>query len=123
MPAMLKKKRNCSNVTSVGTILGKDTKIEGKLNAEGTVRIDGTFVGEVDIAGDLVIGEEGQVRATVQAHNLLVVGAINGNVVTTGQLEIAPTGKIIGDVETARLIVEAGGLLQGHCKMAVPEET
>lgn len=120
---MFKKKRNGSNASSVGTILGKETKIEGKLTAEESVRIDGSFVGEVDIAGDLVVGEAGQVRATVQVHNLLVVGAINGDVVTSGQLEIAPTGIIKGDIETARLIVEAGGLLQGHCKISVPEET
>jgi cytoskeletal protein CcmA (bactofilin family) len=120
---MFKKKNNVSNVTSVNTILGKGTSIEGRMVADGAVRIDGIFEGEVHVEGDLVVGEEGQVKAAVQARNLLVVGAINGNVTTNGQLEIAPTGKIIGDVETARLVVEAGGLLQGHCKMTVTEET
>ncbi|HHX77212.1 MAG TPA: polymer-forming cytoskeletal protein [Firmicutes bacterium] len=110
-------------MASVETILGKSTKIEGKLVSEGAVRIDGSLEGEVHIEGDLVVGEGGQVKATVSVHNLLVVGVINGDVTTSGKLEIAPTGKIEGDVQTVRLIVEAGGVIQGNCKMAVPEDT
>ncbi|NLW07756.1 MAG: polymer-forming cytoskeletal protein [Clostridia bacterium] len=119
---MFKKKKDINNVASVDTIVGKGTSIEGKLVSEGVVRIDGTFEGELNVEGDLVIGEAAQVKAVVQARNLLVVGSINGNIVTTGQLEIASTGKIKGDVETARLIIEAGGLLQGNCKMSISDE-
>jgi len=119
---MFRKKNSNSNMASVDTILGKGTKMEGKLVSEGAVRIDGSFEGEVSIEGDLVVGEAGQVKAAVSARNVLVVGTINGDVITSGQLEIAPAGKIKGDVQTGRLIVEAGGLLQGHCKMSAPEE-
>lgn len=120
---MFRKKNSSSNMASVNAIIGKGTKIEGKLVSEGAVRIDGSFEGEVSIEGDLVVGEAGQVKAAVSARNLLVVGTIDGNVITSGQLEIASTGKIKGDVQTARLIVEAGGLLKGHCKMSSQEDT
>lgn len=118
---MLKKKDD-NAAAAVDTIIGKGTSITGKLVAEGAVRVDGRFEGELNTAGDLVVGEGGQVVATVKARNLLVVGTIKGDVVTSGQLEIAPTGKVEGDVQTARLIVESGGLLMGHCQMPRPAD-
>ncbi len=116
-------KKSDPGTGTVDTLIGKGTKITGKLEAGGTVRIDGFFEGEVSTEGDLVIGENGQVVAAIKARNLLVVGAIKGDVATTGQLEIAPTGRIEGDVQTARLVVEPGGLLQGHCQMSLPPDT
>ncbi|MBC7323901.1 MAG: polymer-forming cytoskeletal protein [Moorella sp. (in: Bacteria)] len=116
-------KRKDDNVAAaVDTLIGKETSITGKLVAEGAVRVDGRFEGELSTAGDLVVGEGGLVVATVKARNLLVVGTIKGDVVTSGQLEIAPTGKVEGDVQTARLIVEPGGLLMGHCQMPRPAD-
>ncbi|QGP91914.1 Polymer-forming cytoskeletal [Neomoorella glycerini] len=116
-------KKNDAVAATVDTVIGKGAKITGKLVAEGAVRIDGNLEGEVSTEGDLVVGESGQVVATVRARNLLVVGAIKGDVVTTGQLEIAPTGKVEGDVQTVRLIVEPGGLLQGHCQMPLAADS
>lgn len=118
---MLGKKDNTAAAT-VDTVIGKGTRIEGKLVAEGAVRIDGCFEGEVSTEGDLVVGENGQVTAAIKARNLLVVGTIKGDVVTSGQLEIAPTGRVQGDVQTSRLVVEPGGLLQGRCQMPLPDE-
>jgi cytoskeletal protein CcmA (bactofilin family) len=110
---MFGRKSSSDNMASVETVIGKSTKVEGKLVSAGAVRIDGSLDGEVNIEGDLVVGESGQLKAMVSARNLLVVGTINGDVVTSGKLEIAPTGKIEGDVQTARLIVEAGGCTPG----------
>ncbi|BCV23197.1 bactofilin family protein [Moorella sp. Hama-1] len=115
-------KRNNADPTTVDTVIGKEARITGKLVSGGAIRIDGTFEGEVVTEGDLVVGETGQVVASVRARNLLVVGGIKGDVIAGGQLEIAPTGRIDGDVQTGRLIVEPGGLLQGHCQMPLPED-
>ncbi len=115
-------RKNDNVAATVDTVIGKGAKITGKLVAEGAVRIDGDFEGEVSTEGDLVVGESGKVVATVRGRNLLVVGTIKGDVAATGQLEIASTGKVEGDVQTARLIVEPGGLLQGHCQMPLPAD-
>lgn len=115
-------KRSRNGTTSVGTIFGRESKFVGTLVAEGAVRIDGSFEGEVCVEGDLVVGETGHVKATIKCKNLLAVGIVHGNVTTYGQLEIAPTGRIEGDVNTARLVIEPGGLLHGHCKMPMSED-
>lgn len=114
--------KNNKKAVDVETIISKGTRMAGKLVSEGGVRIDGSFEGEINIEGDLVVGETGQVTATIKARNLLVVGLINGDVVANGQVEIATTGKVEGDVQTPRLIVEPGGLIQGYCKMPLPAE-
>ncbi|MGI9860653.1 polymer-forming cytoskeletal protein [Moorella naiadis] len=115
-------KKNNAEPTMVDTVIGKGARVTGKLVSGGAIRIDGALEGEVVTEGDLVVGENGQVIASVRARNLLVVGGIKGDVVAGGQLEIAPTGRIDGDVQTGRLIVEPGGLLRGHCQMPLPED-
>jgi cytoskeletal protein CcmA (bactofilin family) len=42
-----------------------------------------------------------------------VGGSIQGNVNTTGRLEILATGKVFGDIVVGSLIIDEGGILRG----------
>lgn len=101
----------------VSTVIGQGTRIKGSLVTSDSLRIDGFLEGEIDASGDLIIGETGEVVATVKARNLVVVGKLRGNVHTTGKLEILAKGAIYGDVEVGELAVEAGAILCGNCSM------
>jgi cytoskeletal protein CcmA (bactofilin family) len=48
---------------------------------------------------------------------MVVYGTVHGNI-TVQSLEIKGTGKITGDIETATLLVETGGVYNGHLAMA-----
>lgn len=99
------------------TIIGVNTRFVGTLTSDGNIRIDGTVEGDLEVLGNLIIGETGRVIATVKAQNVHVSGAVKGEITAVEQLEISPTGKVWGDIITAALHIEPGGLFRGQSSM------
>lgn len=99
------------------TVIGATTKFVGTLTSDGNIRVDGRVEGDIEVLGNLIIGETGQVIATVKAKSVHVAGAIKGELTAEELLEIAPTGKVWGDITTASLHIEPGGLFRGQSAM------
>ena len=99
------------------TIVGVNTTFLGTIKTDGNVRIDGSVEGDIEILGNLIVGETGRVIATIKAQNVHVSGAVKGEITAVEQLEISPTGKVWGDIVTAALHIEPGGLFRGQSSM------
>jgi len=100
------------------TVIGPGTSFVGTLKSDGTIRIDGSVEGDVEILGNLIVGETGRVIATIKAQNVHISGAVKGEVTAVEQLEISPTGKVWGDITTVALHIEPGGLFRGQSAMS-----
>jgi cytoskeletal protein CcmA (bactofilin family) len=100
------------------TIVGVNTSFVGTIKTDGNIRIDGRVEGDIEILGNLIVGETGQVIATIKAQNVHVSGAVKGEITAIEQLEISPTGKVWGDIVTAALHIEPGGLFRGQSAMS-----
>lgn len=113
-----KRDEQFSGAKRVDTYIGKDTAVEGSLKSHGTVRIDGSFVGEIETEGDVIVGEGGLLRASgVKAKNVTVAGECYGNLKVQGRLEIVASGKVLGDVFAGALVIEDGAVFHGNCEM------
>ncbi|MFV9504497.1 MAG: bactofilin family protein [Oscillochloridaceae bacterium umkhey_bin13] len=99
------------------TVIGVNTRFQGSLTSEGNIRIDGSVEGDIEVLGNLIVGETGRVIATIKAQNVHVSGAVKGEITALEQLEISPTGKVWGDITTAALHIEPGGLFRGQSSM------
>ncbi|MBS4030421.1 MAG: polymer-forming cytoskeletal protein [Clostridiales bacterium] len=99
------------------TILSKDAVIDGTLKGCGPVRIDGRVQGDVDIEGDVFIGESAVLEASVKGQNIQVAGRVIGGITAAGCLEIMASGVVEGDVNVQTLQVADGAILHGSCKM------
>jgi len=62
------------------TIVGANTRFIGTLTSDGNIRIDGSVEGDVEVLGNLIIGETGRVIATIKAQNVHVSGAVKGEI-------------------------------------------
>ena len=102
--------------TEIETILGPNTSIKGDVRSSGGVRIDGDFGGTVEIAGNLIIGENAKVVATIAANNVQIQGTVRGDV-TAKRLEILDTGKLWGDISVDSFVLDDGGFFRGQSKM------
>ncbi len=100
-----------------GALLGRGSRFEGKLTFEGTVRIDGEFVGDIVSEGRLVIGEGAQVEGTVTVSTALVSGGLSGTVTTRGPLELKSTARVTADLRVETLMMERGAFFEGTVKM------
>lgn len=101
----------------INSILGPGLIWEGKIGGTGGVRIEGTFEGQIELNGMLIIGESGKVTCeTVKAMHVIVAGSVKGDILTS-KLEIRSTGRVYGNVTTTAFITEEGAFLRGQMKM------
>lgn len=114
---MLSKGKDNASVRKVDTLIGKEFSFKGSLESSGgAVRVDGYFEGEMNVGGDLIVGETGTVIGTVNAKNVTIAGQVRGSIEARGKLELTPTAKVMADTKMVFLIVEDGAFLQGQCE-------
>lgn len=106
------------STAEITTILGKGSAFEGKLTFEGTVRIDGTFAGEIRTDGTLIVGPTADVRATITAATLVVEGRVQGELCATEAIEILAPAQVHGNLHAPSLQIEKGSIFEGNCHMA-----
>ena len=53
----------------------------------------------------------------MEAKNIVIKGEVAGNVLAHKQLEIHPTGKLIGDCTSASIDIKEGAVFEGRSKM------
>lgn len=116
MGVFSKKDRVALDLQAISTLISDGSTISGNLKAPAVARIDGQVTGDVHIDEGLILGEKGLIIGNINTKEMVVYGTVNGNI-TTQSLEIKGTGKITGDIETATLLVEAGGVYNGHLAM------
>ena len=101
----------------IRTTLGKETVFHGTMRFETSLKIDGTFEGEIESSGFLYIEEGAVVRADVRVGSVVVGGVIHGNIIAQDMLEMLSTGRVFGDVTTAKLKIADGVVFEGKCEM------
>ncbi len=99
--------------------IGHATTITGNIVAEEDLEIEGTVEGSVRLPNHQVtIGADGVVKASVEAHTVLVIGKITGDVTATEVVEVKPGGIIGGDVKAKRVIMHDGAIVVGALDMS-----
>lgn len=112
-----KKETKEINTSKIDTLVGKNTTLEGKILTKGTIRLDGTLVGDLEVEGNAVIGEDGKIKGNIICHNIFISGIVQGNISSKEQLVITSTGKLYGDIEVKSFIVDENAIFEGTCKM------
>ena len=102
--------------------IDQGSEFEGKLSFRDTVRIDGCFRGEITSENTLIVGESGEIHATIRSNMVVISGNVAGNVHAARKLVLHKTARVNGDVETASLVVEEGAVINGQLKMTAPSE-
>ncbi len=106
------------------TVIAQGVTIKGTLRGEGVVQVEGVVEGEFDLTGAVIVAESGLIRGPIKADVVRVAGRVEGSVYAREHMRLEPTGSLDGDVTTASLVVEDGGILNGRCtttKLPVPE--
>lgn len=92
------------------TVISEGDVLVGRLAMSGNGQVMGTFDGDITCPGELLIGAEARVRADLEAHDLVIAGHVQGNVIVRGRLKITTTGKLEGDAHVGSLVVQEGGV-------------
>jgi cytoskeletal protein CcmA (bactofilin family) len=98
-------------------ILGPRDTLNGRLEMQGDLRIQGTVEGELKISGDVAVESTATVQASIEGANVSVRGQVTGPVTARRRLTLGGSGKLNGDVRVGRLTVEDGATLNGNVAM------
>lgn len=102
--------------------IGKAVKIVGQIFSKEDLFVDGDVEGTVEaLEHKLTIGPHGTVHAGVKAREVVALGTIQGNVEATERIEIRKDAKLVGDIRTARIIIEDGAYFKGSIDIVKPE--
>src|SRR3990167_61771 len=95
--------------TVEGKIIDIETGIQGNVKFNGPInlRISGSFEGELETKGTLIICENANVKAGIKGENINIQGKVKGDIICN-RLEISRTAKLIGNIETASLVIGEG---------------
>lgn len=99
------------------TVVGPSVKIQGDLNSEGNIKIEGQVSGKVKTSQSVFVIPGAKIAADVLAGNAVVGGEIQGNLKISGHLVLQSTAKIAGDITCTVLRVEDGAQFTGKCAM------
>lgn len=95
-------------------IIGKSVVLKGQIYGREDLTIDGEVEGTVELQEHrLTIGPNGKVVATIKAREIVVLGTVHGNVEAREKIDIRKEAKVIGDIRTARIVIEDGAYFKG----------
>ena len=102
------------------SLLSRNVVIEGEVVGDENLHVDGSIKGRIKLNGNLFVGASGSVEADVEATNVVIQGKIVGNVSAEQQLEIQPSGRLIGDCTAASIDIREGAVFDGRSSMKRP---
>ncbi len=103
--------------------VGHGTTLTGETAFQAMLRVDGHLVGTVSSeSGTLIVGTNGKVDANISVSAAVVNGTINGDITATEKIQLGRTAVVIGNIQTPRLTIEDGAVLEGGCTMLKARE-
>ena len=96
-------------------ILGPSVVVKGEIRSEEDLMIEGEVQGSVEAVGHrLTIGPTGNLQTSgVKAREVVVMGKMKGSVEATEKVYIRKDAQLVGDVQTAGIIIEDGAYFKG----------
>jgi len=102
--------------------IGKGLFIKGEITGSESLFIDGKVEGSINLPGNRVtVGRNGQVAASINAREIVVLGKVRGNVSASDRVDIRAEGSLSGDVSAARISIEDGAFFKGGIDIKKPE--
>jgi cytoskeletal protein CcmA (bactofilin family) len=91
--------------------------LEGTLQLKGTFRINGNVKGNIISEQTVILGEDAKVEGQIEGNRVVIAGRFDGVIFAKGRVEIQAKGVVTGEVHAPCMVVEPGGIFDGHCHM------
>jgi cytoskeletal protein CcmA (bactofilin family) len=97
----------------VNSIIGALSAVDGDIDVDGLLRIDGDLRGSLRVTGKVVVGSAGRVEASIRAKSAIIGGTVKGDIYVSDRLRILTGGVVIGNVFAPRFEAEDGTVVHG----------
>jgi cytoskeletal protein CcmA (bactofilin family) len=98
--------------------LGASLHVKGEINGHEDLLVDGSVEGLIHLEDrKLTVGATAKVTADVIAREVVVYGTVKGNLRARDRIEIKKDGSVVGDLTTARIMIEDGAYFKGSIEI------
>ncbi len=98
-------------------VLNSDVELKGTLKFNGELTFDGKLDGDIHSEGILTLGDNANVKGTIDVGSVVVRGKITGNVIAKEKIELKVKTELFGDVKAAKLVIEEGVTFVGKSEV------
>ena len=98
--------------------LGASLHVKGEISGNEDLAIDGSVEGLVHLEDrKLTVGASARLTADIIAREVVVYGNVKGNLRARDRIEIKKDGSVVGDLTTARIMIEDGAYFKGSIEI------
>jgi cytoskeletal protein CcmA (bactofilin family) len=101
----------------IETVIGRESAVQGTIRSEHSIRIQGGAQGEIECKRSVFVEEGARVSAKITASEVTISGELDGQVFSSGRVEIKPTGRVSGEVNAPSLVMLEGAFFDGQLRM------
>jgi len=98
--------------------IGNNLIITGTLSGSDNIIAMGTINGEVELSGDLKIGDKSKINGKIYAATIFVSGIIDGTLSASERICLEKSANVKGVIIAKRLKVEDGAVFDGEARMS-----
>ncbi len=96
------------------TVIGRTTRVRGRVTGDGDVEVQGFVEGEISVGGDVTVDAHGIVGAGVRGRRLLVRGAVKGDLLGEESILLEQGARVVGDLRAPRVAIAPGAMVRGY---------
>jgi cytoskeletal protein CcmA (bactofilin family) len=104
---------------TIDTLIGKAARVNGDVEFEGGLHLDGRVAGNVRaISGPgsgstLSVSEHGSIEGSVEADSVTLNGSVRGDIYATERLVLGPRARVQGNVRYGVIEMTLGAEIKG----------
>jgi cytoskeletal protein CcmA (bactofilin family) len=103
---------------TISTFIGPGVSVEGEIEFQGSIRLDGRIKGRIFTDnGTVIIGEKAVISADLFVDAAIIMGEVNGTIDAREKIEVYPPGRIFGDIQAPSISIDSGVVFNGTCMM------
>src|SRR5512138_1691722 len=104
-------------MADIATVIGLETHVSGEISGDEDLVVKGRVDGKIHLQNALTVEKGGIVQADVDVKRLVVAGTLVGSVVASESIRLQASARVVGNLASPRVLMEAGAAYRGHVDM------
>ncbi len=104
------------------SVIGPGMEIVGEVRGRGDVQVEGRIEGKIELDGQVRVSSRGRLAGDVVVDRLVVAGEVEGSITARDSTELLEGCRVDADVQSPRLVLASGGVLNGRIDMSKPSK-
>jgi cytoskeletal protein CcmA (bactofilin family) len=101
----------------IDTLIGKASRVHGDMEFAGGLHLDGSIAGNVRAdpveGSSLSVSDTGFIEGNVEAGNIMLNGAVRGDIIARGRVVLGATAQVQGNVFYGIIEMTLGAQIMG----------